>query len=368
MRREWPTKPKETPPRQHLHGLFYPPANPGWTPPPERAYLPLPCVFRPPTDLGHGPAIKTLHRALERHRLLFLWYSHPAHMHVPGYESPDKGDLYNRPDLSQCSASAVRSADDILGFAAAIDDWLTEQQSALGKGHGKSLETRPWPGGHNAFWIFEPGTETPLQESSDLIAQLVGAALRSPRPDWLSDADVEVVRTCETVSRPDPIDEEFAGCGWSELPPVVWDYPDRVHVASDALHHLVLLERGADGLKKPSPPGPADIVHSADYTSVSAGGKHYEFSKGLQADVVRVLCEAYAAGTPTLTAETIGKFVKSTSDPFRVDHVFRSKVKPSGRGKIRRPKRLYVVHEAWKDGLIRRSKRGVFCIGKPDHA
>ena len=166
MRRLWPTEPRKTIRPQNMHGVFLPPATTEQTPPPARDYLPLPCEFRPPADPASGPAVKILQRALQRHRLLFLWYAEPAHAYVPDHEAPDKGDLYDLLNVSACGSDPARPADDIFTFSDSINDWLIQQQEKLGTGpQGKPLETKPWPVGPYAYWTFRPNIVMPLLSS-----------------------------------------------------------------------------------------------------------------------------------------------------------------------------------------------------------
>ena len=368
MTRKWPTQPRKTPRHQRLYGTFLPPA-PDWTPPPERAYLPLPCVFRPPADPEVGPAIRTLKRALQRHRLLFLWYAHPVHVQFDADESPNKGDLYDVLAKSVGWVEVTRPADDIFEIADVLDEWLSEQQDALGTGHMvKRFGGDPWPPGPLAYWTFGPSTVTPLQESSDLIARLVGAALQPPRPDWLSPDDVPVVRACEPIALPAPTDVEI-GHSWARLPDVLWDYPDRVQRQAESLERLVLLEHGASGLTSPPVTAKGSPSHNDDFTWVTFSGSEYRFNRG-QGQIVRLLWKQYEIGGLPLSEQSIGEQIGSQSDRFRMLHRFRFRnpaASPSldGEGEdFETTSSSYNTHPAWNT-LIYSPEPGFFAIRDP---
>lgn len=102
MNRRWPTKPRQSPSRSPAVEMFRPPGRTGIAVARrERSYVPLPCVFLPPGDSITGPSLSRLRLALRRHRLLYLWYPHPAHVHVRAHESPAKSDLYERLGLTK---------------------------------------------------------------------------------------------------------------------------------------------------------------------------------------------------------------------------------------------------------------------------
>lgn len=64
--------------------------------------------------------------------------------------------------------------------------------------------------------------------------------------------------------------------------------------------------------------------HSEDFTSVLWYGKKYVFKKGIQAAVVKALWEAWEAGTPTLSEETIGEKSGSAAERFKLRDNFRN--------------------------------------------
>lgn len=111
-----------------------------------------------------------------------------------------------------------------------------------------------------------------------------------------------------------------------------------------ALRHLAeLLAADAAGDARAPDSEPR---HSSDFTSVVWYGTHYAFSKGNQAESVRLLWIAWERGTPTLSQGTIGSRIGSNAEPFRLAHVFRD-------------------HPAWGT-MIRSPGKGVFELRAPD--
>jgi len=90
-------------------------------------------------------------------------------------------------------------------------------------------------------------------------------------------------------------------------------------------------------------------THSKDFTSFTWCGTNFQFSKGQQAEAVRVLFEAWEKGTPTLSEKTIGEEIGSSSNNFQLAKVFREKRKDGG----------YVSHPAWGT-MIKRSRKGIY--------
>ena len=58
-------------------------------------------------------------------------------------------------------------------------------------------------------------------------------------------------------------------------------------------------------------------AHSADFTSVNWFGTDYQFAKGLQAESVRVLLEAWENKTSSLSEKTVGEKAGSSADNYR---------------------------------------------------
>lgn len=87
-------------------------------------------------------------------------------------------------------------------------------------------------------------------------------------------------------------------------------------------------------------------THAEDFTSVDWYGTRFKFSKGLQAEVVRVLWKVWQDGHHGLSEKTIGANAGSNSERFRIAHVFRK-------------------HEAFKT-MIRPSGKGVYCLVPPE--
>jgi hypothetical protein len=98
-----------------------------------------------------------------------------------------------------------------------------------------------------------------------------------------------------------------------------------------------------------------ETTHNEDFTSVRWYGVPYPFSKGRQADSVRVLWEAWEKKTPRLSEKAIGEKIESSSDRFRLYHVFNPKDSKSGK---RKP------HPAWGTMIIRVGK-GIFALSPP---
>jgi hypothetical protein len=96
--------------------------------------------------------------------------------------------------------------------------------------------------------------------------------------------------------------------------------------------------------------GPTKPTHSEDFTSVNWFGVKYQFTKGLQAESVRLLWEAWENDTPSLSEKTIGERAGSSSDRFRLEHVFKPANKKTGK---REP------HRAW-GAMIVRAGKGLF--------
>ena len=113
-----------------------------------------------------------------------------------------------------------------------------------------------------------------------------------------------------------------------------------------------VLDVGAAKVETP----PSQPTHSADFTSVDWFGVKYEFAKGLQAECVRVLWKAWENRTPSLSEKTIGEEAGSSSDRFRLDHVF----KPANKKTRKRE-----AHPAWGTMIVRAGK-GVFRLAARD--
>lgn len=95
--------------------------------------------------------------------------------------------------------------------------------------------------------------------------------------------------------------------------------------------------------------------HSPDFTSVNVPGTHYEFSKGNQAESVRVLWQACSDGRHSLSQETIGVMIGSSAQRFQLCTLFRK----------RNPDHKYTKHPAWGT-LIKAAGRGVYRLDLPE--
>jgi hypothetical protein len=216
-----------------------------------------PCHFRIDPYPEPVQPIRILQQAMKRHRLLFLWYAQPRHMHVPLSLTPGKEELYGTISLPDQPSSGALLAEDVFRFAIEIEEWLREQQGALGRGpKGKPLRdiANDWPTPYFAFWALEPEEDTPLADSHAQVAKLVGLALRDPLPGWIRDEDASLVRQCEVAARPLVVDD--TGKEWHDRPLVQWNYPDVLQNQIESLDHLVTIESGA----KANPPTPAPAV------------------------------------------------------------------------------------------------------------
>jgi len=109
------------------------------------------------------------------------------------------------------------------------------------------------------------------------------------------------------------------------------------------------LDQAPDDSRRDAP------THSDDFTSVDWFGTKYTFSKGQQAESVKVLWEAWETGGHSLSEMTIGEKIASSSDRFRLAHVFRIKG-----GKVQG------THTAWGT-MIQSVEKGIFALRAPNH-
>jgi hypothetical protein len=98
-----------------------------------------------------------------------------------------------------------------------------------------------------------------------------------------------------------------------------------------------------------------EATPSEDFTSVIWFGTPFTFSKGMQAESVRLLWEAWAKKTPTLSEKTIGDKIGSSADGFQLAKVFRTKKQTRG----------HTVHPAWGT-MIQRAGKGIYQLLPPD--
>ncbi len=101
--------------------------------------------------------------------------------------------------------------------------------------------------------------------------------------------------------------------------------------------------------------GVEEPTHSDDFTSVNWFGTRYYFTKGNQAETVKVLWEAWESGGHSLSQETIRARIESNDDRFRLSHVFRMKKKDGG----------YEQHPAW-GSMIQEVTKGSYHLVSPD--
>jgi hypothetical protein len=114
--------------------------------------------------------------------------------------------------------------------------------------------------------------------------------------------------------------------------------------------------RSCDQTRRVRDLDPRECSHAPDYTSVIWFGVRYEFAKGLQAESVRALWEAWEIGGHGLSEGTIREVTRSGNNRFRLWHVFAPKDKETGK---RKP------HKAWGT-MIRPTGKGIYRLTPPD--
>lgn len=114
--------------------------------------------------------------------------------------------------------------------------------------------------------------------------------------------------------------------------------PDLVRASLEALDELFPTSAHSRGVP----------IHSDDFTSVDWFGELHRFSKGRQADAVRVLWENYERRSGFgLSEKVIGAKIDSSASNFRLEHVFRG-------------------HPTWSS-LIKSVSKGVFALCEPEN-
>ncbi len=306
-------------------------------PAPTSSPAPLPCVFEVLPYSDPFPRLKTLQQALRRHRLLFLWHASPRHTHVPDDLTPDKSALYEELEIPECGPGSTRSADTIFEYEAKIEAWLSEQQKALGTDpRGRPLRniSDDFPVAYFASWQFEHQV-TPLQASYNEITRLVGVALREPRPAWIADKDLAIIRACEEIAGPQAADGA-ARATWNEIPIIRWDYPDRLKRHAGELDPLVRMEAGAcpspaSGPTVPICPTPAIILRGQGEKPIVLGKEKAVLTKP-QYTLVQALRDA---GDDGLTKDQLerrcGGGARSTLERLRKSDPAWAKVLPMPR-------------------------------------
>jgi len=94
--------------------------------------------------------------------------------------------------------------------------------------------------------------------------------------------------------------------------------------------------------------------HSPDFTSVMWFGTSYRFTKGHQAQVIKLLWEEWERGRHSLSQEYIGEQIGGKLDNFEIRWVFRKRVK----GK-------YKHHPAWNK-MIKQVTKGSYALVEPE--
>jgi hypothetical protein len=120
------------------------------------------------------------------------------------------------------------------------------------------------------------------------------------------------------------------------------------------------LQEILDAVKKLMPPAspPHPCSHADDFTSVRWFGVQHDFAKGLQAESIRHLWEAWEQGGHGLSEQTIGEKAGSGSNRFRLYHVF---------APYDRTTRKRTAHPAWGT-MIRPAGKGRYRLAPPDDA
>lgn len=134
---------------------------------------------------------------------------------------------------------------------------------------------------------------------------------------------------------------------------------------ADELLALIWREYPAEaremGLPEPLPLPPPDRSdptkmpsHSEDFTSVNWYGTRYAFTKGSQAESIRVLWTAWENGGHSLAQETIGSKIGSNATNFELAKVFRRRRASGG----------YEPHPAWGT-MIQQDTKGSYRLVSP---
>jgi hypothetical protein len=89
--------------------------------------------------------------------------------------------------------------------------------------------------------------------------------------------------------------------------------------------------------------------HSPDFTSVVWEGQSYTFTRGQQAECIRLLWQAWENNTPVLAEKDIGSTIEAENNNFQLSKVFRKKKKGGG----------YEHHPAWGT-MIQKANKGSF--------
>ena len=101
-------------------------------------------------------------------------------------------------------------------------------------------------------------------------------------------------------------------------------------VLDEAKKAPVVPSDGSDGLSNNGAID-SEATHSEDFSSVNWFGIRYRFSKGNQAQAIRVLWEAWKQGTHGLSQETIGEKIESSAERFEIRKTFRRKNPDTGK-------------------------------------
>ena len=127
------------------------------------------------------------------------------------------------------------------------------------------------------------------------------------------------------------------------------DGSDRfLELASQAFDGLRCLGPSASRTSAETLPAEGSVRrdHGVDFFWVCWDGKRYEFNRKQQRAVLRILWEDYECRGTGVSESALGRAIKSSSDRFRLCHVFREK---DGRAQ----------HEAWGT-LIQTGARGIY--------
>ncbi len=160
------------------------------------------------------------------------------------------------------------------------------------------------------------------------------------------------------------------GLGWSWDPPsdskveydgrrAAWSRVTAWHQEAFLLNSIAVAVEHHEAFRRSSERGSSRRLpsHSSDFTSVDWFGTQYTFSKGNQAQSVKVLWEAWERGNHSLSQETIGELMGSSSERFELRTTFRRRRKGGG----------YVMHAAWGT-MIQRAEKGCYRLVPPESA
>jgi hypothetical protein len=154
----------------------------------------------------------------------------------------------------------------------------------------------------------------------------------------------------------DEVQQRFVGITHGEFDAPAVRFTFKQHLTETtklicSLTELIeLLETApATALKIPKEPDDEQYKHSSDFVSVVWDGEPYTFSRGQQAESIRLLWQAWENQTPVLAEKDIAIEIDAENNNFQLAKVFRRK--KSGGG--------YKFHPAWRT-MIQSAGKGTF--------